>query len=186
MTVVFSIDLGHPQIQYQGCPLILYLSVDFTELQILGKGYRWKRPQRCFHCDGTRIWGHGYVERFFDEVPDRLWMKRWRCPECGTVYTVRPHTHWRGFWASQATILSSLVTKASDHRWLSMVTRERQQYWWRGLRIQQLFTSQQADLTSLIKTHIIAATHSLTHREMRILRDDTHRIFAFTPPLRGP
>jgi hypothetical protein len=167
-------------------PLILYLSVDFTELQDCGKEYRWKRPRRCFHCEGTRIWGHGYVERFFDGVPATVWMKRWRCPDCATVYTVRPHTHWRGFWASQATILSSLVTKESEHRWLTMVGRERQQYWWRGLRIQRRFAGPETSLTSLIKTHIIAATHSFTHREMRLVRGDAYRIFAFTPPLRGP
>jgi hypothetical protein len=67
-----------------------------------------------------------------------------------------------------------------------MVGRERQQYWWRGFKIQRRFDGQEADLLSLVKTHIISATHSLTHREMRIVRDDANRIFAFTPPLRGP
>jgi hypothetical protein len=67
-----------------------------------------------------------------------------------------------------------------------MVGRERQQYWWRGFEIQSRFTGSKTDFTSLIKTHIIAATHSLTHREMRIIEDHTHRIFAFTPPMRGP
>jgi hypothetical protein len=186
MTPVCASTLVIPKSNTRVAPLILYLSVDFTELQILGKAYRWPRPRNCFRCNGTRVWGHGYVQRFFDEAPDALWMKRWRCPDCSAVYTVRPHTHWRGFWASQATILSSLVTKASEHRWLSMVSRERQQYWWRGLRIQCRFTGREARLISLISTHIIAATHSLTHREMRILRGDAHRIFAFTPPLRGP
>ena len=186
MTPVCASTLVIPKSNTRVAPLILYLSVDFTELHTLGKEYRWKRPKRCFHCDGSRIWGHGYVERFFDDVPDRLWMKRWRCPDCGRVYTVRPHTHWRGFWASQATILSSLVTKESEHRWLSMVDRQRQQYWWQGLRIQCQFDGQEADLLSLIRIHIIAATHSLTHREMRLVRGDAYRIFAFTPPTRGP
>jgi len=175
-----------PKSNARATPLILYLSVNLSELQTLGKEYKWKRPKRCLCCYGARIWGHGYVRRFFDEAPDGLWMKRWRCPECGAVYTARPHTYWRGFWASQATILSSLFAKESDHRWLSMVCRERQQYWWRGLRIQRRFDGQEIDLLSLIKTHIIAATHSLTHREMRLLRGDAYRIFAFTPPTRGP
>jgi len=186
MTLVFSAALVIPKSNTRVAPLILYLSVDFTELQTLGKEYKWKRPKGCLRCNGARIWGHGYVRRFFDEAPDGLLMKRWRCPDCGAVYTTRPHTHWRGFWASQATILSSLLTKESEQRWLSMIGRERQQYWWRGLRIQRRFSGSQTSLTSLIKTHIIAATHSLTHREMRLVRKDAYRIFAFTPPLRGP
>ena len=45
-------------------PLILYLSVNFADLQTLGKEYKWKRPKRCLCCGGVRIWGHGCASQF--------------------------------------------------------------------------------------------------------------------------
>ena len=35
-----------------------------------------------------------------------------------------------------ATILTSLMTKIAHHRWLSHISRQAQQYWYRGLRLQ--------------------------------------------------
>ena len=37
------------------------------------------------------MWGHGYVYRYFQEVPVGLWMKRWYCPEYGQAHTIRPN-----------------------------------------------------------------------------------------------
>lgn len=172
--------------QYQGMSLILYLSVDCSEISRVGKGFGWPRPSRCPGCRGSRLWGHGYVRRFFDGTADALWMKRWRCPDCGAVHTMRPETHWRGFWADRTTILASLESKESGRRWLAHLGRERQQYWWRGFRIQRQFEGAVRTLGALVEQQVIAATHSLTHREIRTLSDAPHRIFAFTPPLRGP
>lgn len=132
------------------------------------------------------MWGHGYVERFFDGVEAALPMKRWRCPHCGAVHTMRPQTHWRGFWAARATILASLRDKEKTHRWLSQLARERQQYWWRGFTIQRQFDGALGSLAALVGRHIIVATHSFTHREIHPYRHAPHRIFAFTPAVRGP
>jgi hypothetical protein len=175
-----------PKSATRAIPLILYLSVDFSDLEILGKAYRWPRPSRCPRCGGYRLWGHGYVERYFDGVEAALAMKRWRCPECGAVHTMRPDTHWRGFWADRATILASLRRKESAQRWLAQPCRERQQYWWRGFAIQRRFDGAVESLAVLVERHLIAATHSLTHREIHALVHPPHRIFAFTPAVRGP
>jgi hypothetical protein len=99
---------------------------------------------------------------------------------------MRPHTHWRGFWASSSVILSSLRHKASTGRWLPEVSRERQQYWFRGFKKQRQFDSFLQSLEKLVSQRIIAATHSLTHREITPYEHPPYRIFAFTPSLRGP
>jgi hypothetical protein len=99
---------------------------------------------------------------------------------------MRSITHWRGFWADRETILKSLRAKKSEGKWLAHLGRERQQYWWRGFQIQRRFDGPDQSLEELVKTYVIAATHSLTHREMRVYDHPPHRIFAFTPPLRGP
>ena len=185
MTRTFS-TVVIPKSTTRVAALIVYLSVDCIALSTLGKAYRWPRPRQCPQCGGSRLWGHGYVERFFDSTDAALWMKRWRCPDCYAVHTMRPDTHWRGFWADSETILESLRGKEIDERWCLDLCRQRQQYWWRGFQIQRRFTGAFADLSSLIEQHIIAATHSLTHREIRTVESEPHRIFAFTPPVRGP
>ena len=70
--------------------------------------------------------------RFFDGCRETLWIKRYRCPDCRAVHTVRPDSHWRGFWASWKLILICLVRKLKKDRWLKSLTRQKQQYWWKG------------------------------------------------------
>ena len=181
-----SAPVAIPKSTYRVAPLIVYLSVDITAVSSLGKAYRWPRLRRCPSCRGHRLWGHGYVERYFDGSADALWMKRWRCPECHAVHTMRPDTHWRGFWADRHSILRSLVNKETNRRWLADLGRERQQYWWRGFQIQCQFHGAFESLASLIDKQVIAATHSFTHREIQPLEPTPNRIFAFTPSLRGP
>ena len=166
--------------------LIVYLSVDCTAVSTQGTGFQWPRLRRCPHCRGHRLWGHGYVQRYFDGLENALWMKRWRCPDCGAVHTMRPDSHWRGFWAERTTIIASLQRKEHNDRWLANICRERQQYWWRGFQIQRQFRERFESLEALVGQQVIAATHSLTHREIHHLQHDPHRIFAFTPSARGP
>ena len=177
---------GHPKSNNRVGALILYLSVDFSKIQTFGKAYRWPRPRRCPRCDGYRVWGHGYVNRYFDGVFTSLPMKRWRCPDCRAVHTMRPDTHWRGFWASESIILSSIDYKESAGCWLGEISRERQQYWFRGFQKQRQFDGPPRTLGKLVSQRIIAATHSLTHREITVYKHPPYRIFAFTPPPRGP
>ena len=175
-----------PKSTYRAAALIVYLSVDCTAVSTLGKAFLWRRLRKCPRCRGSRVWGHGYVERYFDGVHRALWMKRWRCPDCHAVHTMRPDSHWRGFWADRSTILGSLKRKEVDGQWLPDLGRERQQYWWRGFWIQRQFHGSHESLASLVEGQIIAATHSFTHREIHLLESTPYPIFAFTPPLRGP
>jgi len=166
--------------------LILYLSVNLQEISRLGKEFRWPLPGRCPRCDGVRLWGHGYVSRYFDEEPHVVWMKRWRCAECGAVHTARPREYWRGFWATASTIASSLWDRIEKGRWLDSFSRQRQEYWWRGLEICRLIAGVPVGLDRLLDSGQMVATHSLNYREIRYVEDPPHLIFAFTPPVRAP
>jgi hypothetical protein len=185
MTLVYSASVI-PQSTYRVAALVVYLSVDCNDVSTRGKAFRWPRPELCPSCEASRLWGHGYVRRFFDGFDEALWMKRWRCPECGAVHTARPDRFWRGFWAQHSTIIASLFERECERRWLPRPCRQRQQYWWRGFQIQRQFDSVFATLTSLVAESLIIATHSLTHREVRSFAVSPHRIFAYTPALRGP
>jgi hypothetical protein len=166
--------------------LIVYLSVDCNKISSAGKAFRWPRPSQCPNCWGLRLWGHGYVSRYFDGQPEMLWMKRWRCPECAAVHTSRPIEYWRGFWAQAATIYASLRERIENRRWLQELPRQRQEYWWKGFGITQLVRGAHVDVELLLSSNLIVATHSLSYREICYAGEPPHRIFAFTPPVRAP
>lgn len=130
-----------------------------------GKHYPWPRPQRCPRCGGLRLWGHGYVGRYFNPFSEPVWIKRWRCAECGSVHTLRPDTHWRRFWTALRQIVACLETKLEGGRWRKGVSRQSQQYWLRGYQKQSLLGGNPAaDLATMISNGVMAATHSLTDR----------------------
>ena len=99
---------------------------------------------------------------------------------------MRPSTHWRGFWAAWPLIISILVEKAAGGKWSVAVSRQRQQYWWRGYRIQSRISGAPVGLWQLLLSGRIVATHSLIHREIGVLCDYTYLIFAVTAPSQGP
>ena len=127
-----------------------------------------------------RLWGHGYVARYFDGQPQPLWMKRWRCPDCCAVHTVRPEGYWRGFLSPWYLILASLSVKLHHQRWLSLASRQRQQYWMRGYLKQRQIAGGLTVVEQLHDAGIIVATHSLTERVVHGLRWVAHPSFAAT------
>jgi hypothetical protein len=150
---------------------------------ILGKLYPWPRPERCPRCGGRRLWGHGFVLRYFDGIPEPLWIKRWRCPDCGGVHTCRPDSHWRRFLAPITVIMASLVGKLSGLPWLKVENRQRQQYWFHGFRIQSRFDGLPgAALDTLIVSGLIPPTHSLADRAIVPWPGPPYRRLAATDP----
>jgi len=107
-------------------------------------------------------------------------MKRWRCPECNAVYTTRPESYWRGFWAARLTIVMSVMCKILAGRWLSGISRQRQQYWWRGYRRHAPIRTDCRMLNELLAAGVILSTHSLTHCEVTTVHIPPNRIFAVT------
>jgi hypothetical protein len=125
------------------------------------------------------------VARYFDGQLEALWMKRYRCPDCAAVHTLRPSRHWRGFWAPWRLILVCLLSKLRGRGWLSRLPRQRQQYWWKGFAKQAARQRVQdcsvALLRQLASQGVILSSHSLKYREVRRLPYPPHRIFAVTP-----
>lgn len=99
---------------------------------------------------------------------------------------MRPRGHWRGFWATAATIAAALARKVAGESWMRELSRQRQQYWWRGYQRQSRFSGPVVPLPTLVAEGIIAATHSLTHRAIRAFPEPAHRIFAVTAAYSGP
>ena len=116
----------------------LFIMVSVKEIFRLGRKYPFLRPQSCLHvgCGGSRIWGHGFVERYFDDCDGYVELRRWRCPDCGTVYTMRPFGYWPRHHAPIRIILKSLCHKMLRGFWDKTLglTRQRQEHWLRELR----------------------------------------------------
>lgn len=163
--------------------MVLPTSASLAEIISQGKLYPWLRPQRCPRCSGVRLWGHGYVHRYFDGYPDRVWVKRWRCPDCGAVHTCRPASHWRRFLAPITVIVGSLLEKLAGLHWLQGESRQRQQYWYRGYLIQSRYDGlPTAAVEALLAACIVVATHSTADRTMLPIPDPAHRRLAATAP----
>jgi hypothetical protein len=95
---------------------------------------------------------------------------------------MRPCLFWRRFVTPVWMILACLRQKERHGFWLSLFSRQRQQYWWRGFRIQRRRHGPPADLAELERHAVMAATHSLADREARFLADLPHTSFAATAP----
>lgn len=152
--------------------LILHFAVDVKRLVQQGKEYPWLRPQLCPCCDGLRLWGHGYVPRYFEGLTWGLWMKRFRCPDCGAVHTCRLEGFYRGFRYSAPSILFSLLNRIVQGRWLRCQSRQCQQYWWRGLRLQtsrlrNLISPDISSLRALIGAGYVPSTHCVQRKILR-------------------
>ncbi len=57
-----------------------------------GKLYPWPRPGWCPRCGSARLWGHGFVLRYFDGCGGAHPMKRWRCLTAGPSTPAGPRT----------------------------------------------------------------------------------------------
>ena len=153
--------------------MILYSEVSVKEIFKKGKGYVWRRPERCPECGSGRLWGHGYVTRYFEGFEEALWMKRWRCVDCGGVHTMRPEGFWRRFRHTVVRILKSLKEKISGGGWLGELSRQAQQYWWRGFGRQcgREGKTGKKVLAVLERMHadgVMTATHSLVFFRIRV------------------
>lgn len=113
--------------------LLLHVDVCVKKIFKLEKQFPWPRPPNCPRCHG-RIWGHGFVAAYFDELGRQaLFLRRYRCPDCRLTLRLRPLSHWPRFQASIATILSCLSHRLRYSGWSAGLSRQRQGHWLRSL-----------------------------------------------------
>jgi hypothetical protein len=109
------------------------IPVDFNRLLKLKKDYPWPRPDRCANCNNPNLWGHGFVDAFFDCEQFALPLKRYRCPNCGTVIKLKPEGYFKRFRATIDTIQKSISSLASAGKYIAGVTYQRQYLWYSAL-----------------------------------------------------
>ena len=132
--------------------MIDFVDVELKEIFEQGKNFPWVRPAACLKCHHYKVWGHGFVPRFFDGFVFCLYLKCYRCPLCSCVITSRPDTHFRRTRCCKETIRALLVLRITTDRWPpSSLPTSRMRIWLANLKRQAL-----AHLASL-KESLIAA-----------------------------
>lgn len=95
-----------------------------------GRHFPWPRPDGCPRCHSVRLWGHGFVGRYFDGFATCLLLKCYRCPDCGCVITLRPDSHFPRIRSAKQTIRAHLAHRLDSGRWPpSCVPRPRLRHW---------------------------------------------------------
>jgi hypothetical protein len=113
--------------------LVIFVKLTVKQLFKEGRDYCWPRPEGCPRCRG-RVWGHGFVPAYFDGYAEPLWLRRYRCPDCGGVIRLRPRGYFQRFQASISTIRDCLSFWVRHHRWPPGPSPPRQRHWLRALR----------------------------------------------------
>lgn len=108
---------------------LLSCRINLEKLQALEKDFPWIHPKKCPACKSTRLWGHGYVLRFFYGFAFGLWMKRYRCPDCHRVHTVKPSQFGYRQSHPRNLIHRSVACKILGKPFLPILTHQLQQFW---------------------------------------------------------
>ena len=116
--------------------MIQFVAVILKEIFDQGRKFSWERPSKCSGCGSFKVWGHGFVPAFFDGFDESLLLKRYRCPDCGCVITMRPASHFSRFQASRATIRSALQDRINNGRWPHGLNSARMRQWLTNLKRQ--------------------------------------------------
>jgi ribosomal protein S27AE len=106
--------------------------VDLKNLSVSGKKFKWKRPRCPKGC--KKVWVHGYVLRYFSGFKDGIYLKKYRCPTCGTVITMSPIGFWPRYQSSIKMIYEALKSRLTSYRWPSWISRQRGCHWMRKFR----------------------------------------------------
>ena len=114
--------------------MILLVSVSIKDVLEKGRAFPWSRPCVCPGCAGSRIWGDGFESRFYDGCSKRVWLRRYRCRDCGCAIRVRPEGYFPRFQASINSIRSRMAHRLDAGRWAVGMFRSRQGHWLRSLK----------------------------------------------------
>ena len=116
--------------------MIIQQNIQLSELDKLGKEYPFERPKTCPKCGSIKVWGHGYVERYFDGYRDGLYLKRWICADCGCVITISPCGYFSRHHCLTQTIFKCLQYRVKKGNWIRGpdLSRQRQGHWLRAFK----------------------------------------------------
>jgi hypothetical protein len=114
--------------------MIIFFPVCLNTIHALGRDYSWPRPDVCPCCMSPGLWGHGFVEAYFDGFANPVLLRRYRCRFCKSVHRLRPAGYFSRFQASIAQIRRSISYYLKFDRPPPEVCRVRFRHWFKGLK----------------------------------------------------
>lgn len=114
--------------------MIIAVAAQLKEIMDKAKQYPWPRPGQCPRCHRQRVWGHGFVEAWFDECHSSIYLRRYRCPECGCVIRLKPKGYFKRFQTCIEAIRRSIGQRLLTGGWSGQSSRSRCGHWLRSLR----------------------------------------------------
>ncbi len=114
--------------------MIISIPVDINLLLNRMRHYVWPRPECCPDCKNPKLWGHGFVDSFFDFSKKAIPLKRFRCSNCGCVIKLRPRGYFKRFQASIDTICTSTGSLFFKGKAIEGPSRQRQRHWFVALK----------------------------------------------------
>ena len=174
-----------PKINPQkGTKTILLFRINLTIIQASGKHFFWKKPSFCPKCGGLRLWGHGFVLRYFFGFASGIWMKRWRCPDCKGVHTSRPARYSPGIQYPRDFQIKSILSKLAGKPFLKQFSRQIQQHWRKLFARQMRQKSNWPDPLKFLSDQLESGQFNLTkrtiYREMISFSISPYLTFALT------
>lgn len=103
--------------QLQASYMISFVTVCLKDIFEQGKNYPWPRPEVCPRCSHFKVHGHGCTARYFHGFSSCLYLKCYRCPNCGCVITLRPDTHFSRIRTGKEAIRLHLAQRLNEGRW---------------------------------------------------------------------
>lgn len=118
--------------------MLHFVEVILKDVFEQGRNFKWAKPSRCPRCGYYNVWGHGFVERFFDHFPSPLLMKRFRCNHCGCIICCRPASHFPRIQSTFESIKTNLAYRIAHGRWLTGIPPSRLRHWLANLKCKVL------------------------------------------------
>jgi hypothetical protein len=112
--------------------MVIQSTVSLQDLLRDGKKFKWKRPETCPQCSKNKLWGHGFVVRYFNKFKELVWIKRYQCYECKAVIVFRPVEYWPRIQSRIEDIYQALKIRLMSRHWPPWVSRQRALHWLKG------------------------------------------------------
>ena len=109
--------------------MLLKTNASLHEISSQGKLYQWQKPKQCPRCHNPRLWGHGFVLRVFQELLEAVFLKRWRCPRCCCILSVKPSGFDQGYVRTKRETIASEIHHRLIHKKWHQAPRQRAGYW---------------------------------------------------------
>ncbi len=107
--------------------MIVFFSKTVFEISKFDLSFKWP-DCNCEKCS-RKMWGHGFVVRYFESIDNIVRIKRLRCPDCGIVITFRPSEYYPKFRSEITRIYDALIERLSFGFWPEGFPRQRGWYW---------------------------------------------------------